>query len=295
MTKPSFHTADLATLETWLCGKLRPFYAEKLARWVRAPGPWRDAYLESLRPFLGVWVPAVLDVRRSVNVATDWSEIEHAKLLRSVPLPHLGAGVELEVRHHVDGTAWRMVGAADDRALVVRCGTARVVWPDPVLGVLVFEVDETPTPDHEGFTRSDVVISMIRLSDGLDHPRALQIARTVAEEFRSGAMLETVAAGARALDGADLDFDTEPLTSAVMVWLELHRLADRLCDDDLDAVLAAADAALLPHGRAMLLFDGRSYQDLTLGFDVDAASWVGLPVLLDEAVPERMVTDAWPE
>lgn len=116
----------------------------------------------------------------------------------------------------------------------------------------------------------------------------------LAHDFRCGARFHAIVAADHALHEAKLDADTEveQAAAALVAWLDLELLAHRHDDAGLDAAMAAAETALMPHRGAMLLLDDEHYQALTAGRCVEPESWIGLPVELDEVVPAAAVVQA---
>ena len=283
--------AVIAAVEAWLEGTLSTERAGRLRACVGEAGPWRDAYRRMLREWstTEVLVPR-LDVERTISVAASERELEHAELIELLPLPHLGPEAHREGRLTARGTLWRVVGADGAEAvpseLDVSHGTGRLTWVDPVLGTLdtpLREVDPEPLrAAHDAF------ISVSRLADGLEHPRARAVALTVARDLACGSLRDGLATAFDAFVHAKLDNNDEQgwVVSALETQLALDRLAHRLCDRELDAQLLAADKALAPLGEALMLLGGRHYTELVNGHAVDESAWWGFRARLDARVPE---------
>lgn len=285
--------AAIAALEAWLEGSLPVDDAEKLRAWVAEAGPWRDAYLQVLRDLAGeeALVPR-LDAERSISVAMGDAELTHAELIDLLPLPHLGPLAHREGRLTAQGTLWRVVGPGEHVAVAetnLPCGTERLIWDDPVLGTLETPlrefVPDAPRAAHDAF------VSVSRLADGLEHPRANAVARAIAEDLGQGSLYRGLVAARTAFVDAKLDDDEEQVwvVCALDTQLALGRLADRLCDTELDERLHAADQALAPLGEALMLLDDRRYAELVHGHAVDEGAWWGFRARLDARVPDAQL------
>ncbi len=287
-------TPNAAVIEAWLEGALPAERAEQLRANVGQAGPWRDAYRRVVRELIIIeaLVPR-LDPERSISVARSDLELEYAALIDLLPLPHLGPEAHREGRLTVQGTRWRVVGAdgADvvPGELDVPYGTERLIWNDPVLGTLETPLCEfVPEPLRAAH---DAFVSVSRLADGLEHPRAGAVALAVARDLACGSLREGLAAARDAFVHAKLDDDDECawVVSALETQLALDRLAHRLCEEEVDAQLLAADTALAPFGEALMLLGDRHYAELVHGHAVDESAWWGFRARLDARVPGAVI------
>lgn len=286
---------EQAVLDAWLDDRLHVEDATSLEQWVRESEAWREAYrarITELAHHAGV---SRFDVTRSISVAADAAELEHAKLVQHLPLPHLGFRARREGRLHAGGTHWQLRDARISTERLVPYGTARFEWSDEVLGALVTELIEHPVDAM--MLAEDAMASVAKLASGLPHPRVKSIALAVAEDLRAGSLHDGLAAAARAFHEGKLEADAEIrwATCALQTQLELERLAHRLSDAELDAALVAAEAALMPHASGLLLFEDDQYRDITDGHDIDPEAWWGVRERLDEEVPTAVVSSALDE
>lgn len=286
---------EQAVLDAWLDDRLHAEDATALEQWVRETEAWREAYRARITELAHLAGVSRFDATRSSSVAADAAELEHAKLVQCLPLPHLGFRVRREGRLHAGGTMWGLRNGPASTDRLVPYGTARFEWSDEVLGEIVTELIEHPV--DAVMLAEDALASVARLASGLPHPRARSIALAVAEDLRAGSLHDGLAAAARAFHEARLDADAEMrwAACALQTQLELERLAHRLSDADLDAAMDAAEAALMPHASGLLLLDDEHYRDLTDGYDVDPGAWWGARERLDEEVPTAVVANALDE
>lgn len=247
--------AVVTVVEAWLEGELAAEQAAALRACVDQPGPWRDAYRRVVRELITEVLVPRRNAERSISVACSDRELEHAELIELLPVPHLGPNAHREGRLTAEGTHWRVVDTdpAVDLPDVfdVPYGTDRLLWNDPVLGAF-----ETPLRDYvpEPLRAAhDTFVSISRLADGLEHPRARAVAIAAAQELESGSFHEGLVAARDAFVNAKLDDDDEQawVVTALETQLALDRLAHRLCDTELDAQLIAVDRALAPLGQAL--------------------------------------------
>ncbi len=280
----------LAVLESWLDGELSAADAAMIRAWVRDGGPWRDAYRRRLLDLVDEAVVLRLDPRFTLSVAVDPSELEHARVIDLLPLPHLGPDAHREGRLTAHGTTWTIVDSDEAQpTLDVPYGTNRLLWNDPVLGAFETPLREyIPEPLRAAH---DAFVSVSRLADGLAHPRARAVALAVARELESGSFHEGLVAARDAFVNAKLDDDDEQawVVTALETQLALDRLAHRLCDAELDAQLAAVDRALAPLGQALMLLDSGHYARLVDGYAVDETAWWGFRARLDARIPNAVL------
>ncbi|MEX1363706.1 MAG: hypothetical protein AB1Z98_11300, partial [Nannocystaceae bacterium] len=278
-----------AVLDAWLEDRLHAEDAAALARWVGQAGPWQQTYREGISELARRAVVSRFDVSRSISVAADDAELGVARLVQDLPLPHLGHGARREGRLHAEGTHWRLVDASTTDERLVPYGETTLRWSDAVLGELSTELLEAPADELS--MAEDAMASVIELSAGLAHPRARSIALAIAQDLRAGSLCEGLAAAARAFDHAQLEADTEIrwAACALRTQLALERLGHRLADAELDASMAAAERALMPHASGLLLLEDAHRRDLTHGYDIDPDAWWGVHERLDERVPEAIV------
>lgn len=280
----------LAVLESWLDGELSAADAAMIRAWVLDGGPWRDAYRRRLLDLVDEAVVLRLDPRFTLSVAVDPSELEHARVIDLLPLPHLGPDAHREGRLTAHGTSWTIVDSDEAHpTLDVPYGTNRLLWNDPVLGAFETPLREyIPEPLRAAH---DAFVSVSRLADGLAHPRARAVALAVARELESGSFHEGLVAARDAFVNAKLDDDDEQawVVTALETQLALDRLAHRLCDEELDAQLVAVDRALAPLGQALMLLDSGHYAMLVDGQAVDETAWWGFRARLDARVPNAVL------
>lgn len=276
-----------AALEAWLDGGLSVDQADELRSWVRQPSPWREAYGAFLRELATNAVVPRFDAAQTISVAADDSELEHARVIDWLPLPHLGPNAVREGRLTEAGTTWRVVGAERDvPAAHLPYGETRLAWNDPDLGVIETDLREVAmTPLQRS---QDALSSLVRLADGLQHPRASDTALEAARELGAGSLRDGLAMAREAFVEAKLD-DAEEVAWAVCAFetqLALDRLAHRLCNPQLDALLLDADRALGLLGEALMLLEDDHYAELVEERGVDETAWWGFRARLDARVPE---------
>ena len=285
--------AVVTVVEAWLEGELAAAQATALRACVGQAGPWRDAYRRVVRELITEVLVPRRDADRSISVACSDLELEHAELIELLPVPHLGPQAHREGRLTAEGTRWRVVDAdpAADLPGVLDdpYGTDRLIWADPVLGELETPLREyVPEPLRAAH---DAFVSVSRLADGLEHPRAREVGLAVARELESGSFHEGLVAARDAFVDVKLDDDDEQawVVTALETQLALDRLAHRLCDAELDAQLHAVDRALAPLGQALMLLDDCRYAMLVDGHAVDETAWWGFRARLDARIPNAVL------
>ena len=285
--------AVVTVVETWLEGELAAEQAAALRACVGQAGPWREAYRRVVRELIAEVLVPRRDAEGSISVACSDPELEHAELIELLPVPHLGPRAHREGRLTAEGTRWRVVDAdpaADlPGVLDVPYGTDRLLWNDPVLGTFETPLREyVPEPLRAAH---DAFVSVSRLADGLEHPRAREVGLAVARELESGSFHEGLVAARDAFVDAKLDDDDEQawVVTALETQLALDRLAHRLCDAELDAQLQGVDRTLAPLGEALMLLDDRRYAVLVDGHAVDETAWWGFRARLDARIPNAVL------
>jgi len=278
-------------LDAWLEDRLHVEDANALQDWVSA-GAWQEAYRARITELASRAGVCRLDVERSMSVAADDSELDSARLIQDLPLPHLGHRACREARLHAQGTVWRLRNTKDDRRVLLDYGAERLEWDDAVLGTLVTELGPLPVDDLG--LAEDALSSVVRLARGESHPRAKTIAINVANDLAGGAVHAGVVSAAKALDEAKLETDRECrwVACALGSGLELETVGHRLDDDELDQALQAANVALLPYKSALMLLDEEEYREIVRGYDLDSEAWSGARQQLDEDVPTAYVYEA---
>ena len=275
------------TLQRWVTGRLHATDAKDLRALVESKEEVREAYGRHVRELTKELYATRWNPQWSLDVATSTEELQNARRLLFVLLPH--SGRRLDVRQHCDGTWWTFSEDICEGELVPWEHDYHL-WRDDLLGeVRTLIHSETPPPELDVWHG----LESLRLVGAAERfHREDEIAQSFARDLENGVLGNALYAGC---DAFSRGFDTSRIQDQLVQYalearLLLSRAASLLAAAGgdvtlLSAAVRGADEAHRNHGKALHLLDERTYERIVEGIPLDEDEWWGARERLDRVVP----------